>query len=408
MIVCLVLPYFATTLARQERSVPQAVPLILRSGEKVAATCESAAVREVVFGMTIQQAKWLCPEAQVIPINLQTIRQRTEEVLHSLSRFTHLIETERIAAKTKTRAAPFPDARQSAVFYVDLERLAREETMPLAQHMGVTVRQETAFEGACGVATTKFPAYAAASETRTGHVRVIEKGEEWAFLAALPITLLPMKAETRRRLLLLGIETLGAFASLPVAAAAAQCGKEGILLHQLARGIDPRRVIPATLQVVERVTRAFELPLSDGQIVGAILRSVSAELSARLQASGCMGKTLHLHLMLEGGDSVQQKTTLRQSVSSSRYLTEALLRLLARLSISSGVCGLVVTLADLVPFSGQQLELFPDQPKPRERLHKRLSSLLTRPDAPPCFWITTQDRAARRIEQRYGLERVLP
>src|SRR5258708_14182921 len=231
MIVCLLLPYFAARLARQERAVPQNVPLILYSGEKVTATCDGAAARGISFGMTIRQAKWLCPDAQVIPINFQAIRERTETVLQSLSQFTHLIETDRISAKTKMRSAPFPDTRQSAVFYVDLERLARDATTQLAQQMGMTLRQETAFEAACGVSTTKFPAYAVASETRSGHLRVIGLGEEAAFLATLPITLLPMKDETRRRLLLLGIETLGAFAKLPVAAAAAQCGKDGVLLH---------------------------------------------------------------------------------------------------------------------------------------------------------------------------------
>lgn len=408
MIVCLLLPYFAARLARRERAVPQTVPLILQSGEKVAATCESAAQRGVSFGMTIRQAKWLCPDAQMIPMNFQAIRQSTEEILQALNQFTHLIETDRISAKTKTRTAPFPDTRQSAVFYVDLERLARDETMQLARQMGITLRQETAFEAACGVSTTRFPAYAAASETRAGHLRVVGMGEEAAFLTGLPITLLPMKEETRRRLLLLSIETLGAFASLPVAAAAAQCGKDGVLLHQLARGIDPRRIVPVTLQVVERVTREFELPLSDTQVLEAILRSVAAELSARLQASGCVGKTLHLHLILDNGDTVQQKTTLRQPVSSTRFLSDVLRRLLARLKVQSGVCGIVVTLADLMPFAGQQLELFPDQSKPRERLQSRLAGILSRPDAPDCFWITTQDPAARRIEHRYGFERVVP
>jgi nucleotidyltransferase/DNA polymerase involved in DNA repair len=408
MIVCLLLPYFATTLARRERTVPKDVPLILRMDEKVAVTSEGATARGVVFGMTIRQASWLCPEAHVLPFNLPHIRQRSEDVLQTLSQFTHLIEFDRIAAKTKTRTAPFPDARQSAVFYVDLERLGRAGTTQLAQQMGAVVRQEMAHDAACGVAATKFPAYAAASQANIRHLRVIPPGEEAAHLAELPITLLPMQEETRRRLLLLGIQTIGAFARLPIAAAAAQCGKDGVLLHQLARGIDPRRVIPAVLQVVERVTREFELPISDLQMVEAILRSVATELSIRLQASGCMGKTLHLHLTLGDGESVQQKSTLRQAVSSSRYLHEALLRLLTRLKVSSGICGLVVTLADLMPFAGQQLELFPDQPKPRERLQRRLSGILARPDAPDCFWITTQDPAARRIEHRYGLERALP
>ncbi len=408
MIVCLLLPYFAASLARRERSLPQNVPIILRAGEKVAASCDRAVSRGVSFGMTIRQATWLCPDAKVFPLNLQTLRENTEDVLRTLSQFTHLIETDRITAKTKTRSALFPDARQSAVFYVDLERLNREDTIQLARQMGASIRHDSGFEAAGGVSTTKFPAYAAASQTRSGHVRVVGRGEERAFLDALPITLLPLKDEIRRRLLLLGLDTIGTFARLPVAAAAAQCGKDGVMLHQLANGIDSRRLVPATLQVVERVTRQFEFSLSDKQMAEAILRSVAQELSARLQASGSMGKTLHLQLMMDGNDTLQQKTTLRQAVSSARFLSEALVRLLARMKVSSGISGIVVTLADLMPFAGQQLELFPEQPKPRERLQKRLSSILSRPDAPDCYWITTQDPSARRIEHRYGLERILP
>ncbi|MHB8624587.1 MAG: DNA polymerase Y family protein [Aggregatilineales bacterium] len=408
MIVCLLLPYFAATLARRERDIPPDVPLILRTGEKVAATCEAATSRGVAFGMTVRQASWLCPDAQVIPINYQAVRLNTDALVQALSRFTHLIEADRAPVKAKTRTNPFPDARQSAVFYVDLERLAADETAQLAQAIGSSVRQAAGFEAACGLASTKFPAYAAAAQAEPGHLRVVKPREAAAILAPLPIWLLPMKKETGRRLLLLGIETLGAFASLPASAAAAQCGKEGVLLNQLARGIDPRPLIPAVLQVVERVTREFELPVSDRQVIEAIVRSMAKELSARLQASGCMGKTLVLHLSLDGGESLHEKTTLRQSVSSGRYLTEALLRLLARADIPSGICGLVVTLADLVNFSGQQLELFPDQPKPRERLQQRLASILSRPDAPDCFWITGQDPTARRIEHRYALERVVP
>jgi len=408
MIVCLLLPYFTARAAYRERKIAQDMPLLLYAGEHIAATCERAAAQGVMVGMSIRQARWLCPDAQVIPLNIPALRQQTEAILHILSQFTHLIETDHIAARIKPRSVLFPDARQSAVFYVDLERLAHDPTVQLAQQMGTVVRKETTFEAVVGVVATKFPAYAAASQTRPGHVRVIAAGEEAAFLDGLPITLLPMKNETRRRLQLLGLATLAAFARLPLAAAAAQCGKDGVLLHRLANGFDPRRLVPVRLQVVERVTRTLELPLSDGPLVQAILRAMAVELSARVQAAGYMGRTLHLQLMLDGGDTVQHKTHLRQAVSSSRYLADTLLRLLARMTVSAGVCGLVVTLADLIPFSGQQLELFSDPPKPRERLQKRLSPLLTRSDVPTCFWVTTQDAAARRIEQRYALERVLP
>jgi DNA polymerase IV len=408
MITCVLLPYFAATLVRRERGIPNSVPLILRSGERVIASCECATARGVAFGMTTRQAMWLIPEAQMASINPQHIRRAAQEVIQVLSQFTHLIEAENVAYSPKAKMAPYRDGRQSAVFSVDLERLVWEDATQLAQAMGVTVRQTTAFESACGLAATKFPAYAAAVGVPSGHLRVVASGEEAAFLASLPITLLPMNAETQRRLLLLGIDTIGALAELPLSAVLAQCGKEGALLHQLARGLDSRRVIPTTPQVVERVTRVFELPLTDERTIVAILSAMATELSARLKASGSMGKTLLLQLMFDGGESAQTKTTLRTFAASSRFLQETLLRLLARIDVPSGVCSMVVTLTDLVPFSGQQLELFPEQPKPRERLQQRLSSILAQPDAPECFWITPNDPAARRIEHRYQFERVTP
>lgn len=404
MIACILLPYFAAILARRERRLPEGVPLILRSGEKVAACCESAAGKSVVIGMPIRETKWRCPGAEVIPINYQTIRQEMGSIVQILSQFTHLIEIEHLPAKLKPRTTPFPDVRQSAVFYVDLGRLAVLEATKLTQEMGRVLREEGKFYGACGLATAKFPAYAAAAGVPVGNLRTVPLGQEAAFLAPRSITLLPMPDEGRRRLLKRGITTIGAFAAMRLASAAAYCGKDGVALHQLARGIDSRRLVPAALQVVERVTRELEGPISDREAMGKLLRSMATELSLRLQLSGSVGKTLVLQLLLDGQEAVQYKTTLRQPVSSSRYLSEALLRLLARAKVNTGICGLVVTLADLIPFAGQQLELFAEQPKPREELLRELSDLLTLSDAPTCHWITALDPDAGEIEQRYERE----
>jgi nucleotidyltransferase/DNA polymerase involved in DNA repair len=406
MITCVLVPHFAAQLARRAQSIPDQVPLLLRSGEKVMASCECAAARGVSFGMSVRQATWLCPDARLLPVNPAQLRQTSGQVVQQLSQFTHLVEASGVIYKDKARLAPFLDSRQSAAFYVDLERLVADQSIQLGRMMGVTVRQTLGIEAACGLGAGKFPAYAAAVGAHSGHLRVVAPGEEAAFLAPLSITLLPMKQETRRRLLLLGLETIGALAALSLSAAMTQAGREGVLLHQLARGLDPRRVIPAAPQVVERVTRTFEVPLVDRGVVEAILRSMATELSVRLQSSGSMGRTLSLSFTLDDQSRLSQKTTLRTPAASSRYLADHLLRLLARLGVSSGVCSAEVLLTDLVPFAGQQLELFPDPPRPRERLQQRLAGVLARPDAPPCYWITVQDPTARQIEQRYTLERI--
>ncbi len=408
MIVCLLLPYAAAALVRREHRIEDSVPLMFHAGQQVTATCAAASSSGVRPGMSLRQARWLCPSAQVLPANRPLLRQTLDEVIGTLGQFTHRVEADGSSVMPSRSTAPVADGRQSLLFYVDLERLALDDSVHLAQQMGATVRQATGLDSACGLAVGKSPAYAAASGVRPGHVRVIAPGEEAAFLAPLPITLLPLSPEHNRRLQLLGLETIGALADLSASALLAQCGKAGTLLHHLSRGMDFRRVVPTEPQVVERVTREFEMPISDRQVLDALLRSVATELSIRLQASGWMGRTLVLTFGLEDSTLLRQQTRLRTPASSSRFLAETLRRLAERISFSAGVCRLVVTVADLVPFAGQQLELFPDQPKPREQLQQRLKTLLARPDAPDFFWVTPQDVAARRIEHRYRFEHVVP
>src|SRR5262249_34296313 len=137
MIACLLLPYFAASLARRACQIPRDIPLILRAGEEVAATCGAAASRGGAVGQAIREASWLCPDAQIIPIDYPAIRRATDTLVQALGRFTHLIEVEKTSVSAKARTNPFPDARQSAVLHVDLERLNVEEATQLVHNMGI-------------------------------------------------------------------------------------------------------------------------------------------------------------------------------------------------------------------------------------------------------------------------------
>lgn len=88
MITCLVVPHFAAQLTRRAHSIPEQVPLILRSGEKVTASCVCAAARGVSFGMSVRQATWLCPDARLLPVNPTHIRQTGSQLIESLTQFT--------------------------------------------------------------------------------------------------------------------------------------------------------------------------------------------------------------------------------------------------------------------------------------------------------------------------------
>jgi DNA polymerase-4 len=102
-------------------------------------------------------------------------------------------------------------------------------------------------------------------------------------LRDLPLTLLPADAATRQRFGLFGLTAMGQLADLPRSAVGAQFGAVGERLQALARGHDPRPIVPR--QRPERVEAGatFETPLDGVGAVGLTLRRLAAELCDRLR-----------------------------------------------------------------------------------------------------------------------------
>ena len=95
----------------------------------------------------------------------------------------------------------------------------------------------------------------------------VPPGGTAAFLATYPVSVLEVP-ELSSLLPGLGIWTLGDFARLPAAEAASRFGAAGAQAHRLARGLDPRPLIPRPPQADLSAGREFEPPagLSTGGV----------------------------------------------------------------------------------------------------------------------------------------------
>ena len=85
-----------------------------------------------------------------------------------------------------------------------------------------------------GVAGSKVAAALAARNG--GGVTVIPRGEEWSFLAPVPVALLAPSPELAATLQRWGIRCIGELAALPASAVGARLGPEGVQLVRRARG----------------------------------------------------------------------------------------------------------------------------------------------------------------------------
>jgi len=402
--VCLRLPHFAAESVRHGR--PPETPILVIGRKKVLATCAHAVQYGVRMGMTPRQAAYLCPNAYSRSVDDPAIQESAGRVLSALSEFSDYVEVDGLpTAKPPKRAVHGSDAHQAAVFFVDIGRLTPEAAYDLARKMSSAAALATGLPVFTGLAPAKFTAYAAAVTTAANTVQhIVSEASTAQFLAPLPVTLLPLEPRLAERLTTLGLTTLGALAALEPGAVFAQFGKPGLTLYQMARGWDPRRVARYPRVKPLRATCQFEDSIAGRTELEASLRGVVARLVRRLHARGYMLQSLGLVLHLENGQSLAKRLTLREPISEAARILAALQRMLGDLKLPARVACYDLSLEDFVPFSAQQLPLFPDEETPARALDEALAALSARPNAPACWRFVVAHPTARRIERRYRFE----
>jgi hypothetical protein len=137
----------------------------------------------------------------------------------------------------------------------------------------------------CGVGDNRWLATLAARLARferdgaPAAFRILERAE----LRDLPLALLPADAATRQRLALFGLTTMSQLADLPRSSVGAQFGAIGERLQDLARGHDPRPIVPRRRPERVEASVVFETPLDGVGAAGLTLRRLAADLCDRLR-----------------------------------------------------------------------------------------------------------------------------
>lgn len=179
----------------------------------------------------------------------------------------------------------------------------------------------------CGIGENRWLASLAARLARPERpgapaaLRILEREE----LCDLPLTLLPADAAMRQRLALFGLARMEQLAALPRSAVAAQFGAAGELLQALARGHDPRPLVPRRRPERVAADATFE-PLLDG--VGAValtLRRLAAELCDRLRDRHLAPGRATLTLALEDAPALRVAQPFPQPALEPDWIARLLL-----------------------------------------------------------------------------------
>lgn len=373
-IACLSVPLFP--LAARLRSEPElgqeALAILAGNGHaaRVVGATRIARRAGVKIGMTLPQARALLPKLIARPRDAECETAAQEALFEVAETFSPRVEDAGeglVYLDIDGIELHFPAPTGAASDLAASERAAAEVMARAAErHAGLPAR--------VGVAGSKLAARTAAEQPGSGVVTVVAAGEESAFLAPLPLARLAPELRLAATLARWGLASVGDFARLPEAEVASRLGRAGHELQQIARGLDPRPLVPRQPPPTFREGLDLEWPLVALEPFLFIARAALDRLGQRLSARGlgCARLTVDLRLEPDGFDT--RSITLPAPTVDAKALT-ILLRLdLEARPPGAAVVGFVFTAHPNAPRAGQLSLLGPEALAP-DRLGTTLARL---------------------------------
>ena len=338
-IACVHIPRFAVDVERQRR--PDIAARLILIGDTTVSDCSlGAEASGVKRGMRMSEAIGLCHRAVVLPPDLPHYRRRFDQVLDFLDGYSPQVEPEDLGTA-----------------YLSLDGLPDDPPTYMAGLVS-DLHRRLGFMAAVGIAGGKFAARVAATTTRPGLAKAVPPGEEAAFLAPLPVDHLPAGESMLWRLRLLGIETIGEVARMPLGAFQQQFGPEGKRCWELANGIEREPLIPRVNE--ETVVRRLQLP-APAIGLDAILAGLERLVFAAYVSPDRNGRWVRkavARASLDGGGSWELPVAFREALADPRDAWFAVKGAVERHPPQRPVEELEVELVGLSAESGKQASMF--------------------------------------------------
>lgn len=355
-IACVQIPRFAVEVERQRRK--DLTTRLILVGDSTVLDCslgaEASGTRR---GMRMSEAIGLCHRADVLPPDLRHYQQCFDGVLDFLGEFSPQVE---------------PGDLGTA--YLSLDGLANDP-QAYAESLTSDLHRRLGFMASIGIAGGKFVARVAAHVTRPGLTKVIPGGEEADFLAPLPTGQLPASESMRWRLRLLGLETLGDIARLPLGAFQQQFGPEGKRCWELANGVDREPLAPRVRE--QTVVRCLEMPAPSASL-DAILVGVERLVHAAYgdpDRKGRWARKVVVRAVLDSGRSWELPVAFREALADPKDAWFAVKYAIERHPPQRPVEELEIELVGLSAESGKQATMFDGKGKLERQLQEAVRQL---------------------------------
>jgi len=240
-------------------------------------------------GLTVSQAIGLCPTLALLEPDPVFYDEQFARLLLHLEQVSPVIEPAELG-----RAYVGVDGLEG-LYGAPLRQLEIIEAAAAEEGQRGGVR--------LGWARGKFAAWVAATRAKPGEPVIVTDAARVAFLRAQPLAVLPLDPDDHRRLLQLGLKTLGDFIALPEAAVTAQFGRAGRAAWRLAAGRTDEPVRGRVRPQPIVATLDFPSPVADSGMLAHTIGVLIEHALRDPRRTGWRVQTARVRAALEQGAS---------------------------------------------------------------------------------------------------------
>lgn len=346
----------------------------------------SASYEARTFGirnaMPAVRARRLCPDAVFVPPDFEAYKAHSNRFRELLLAATPLVEPISLDEA-------FLDVSGSTMLFGAPDEIARKIRREVHESLGVTC--------SVGVGPNKLVAKLASRGAKPDGLVVVRAGEVETYLDPLPARALwGVGEKTMETLGRLGVRTVGDLGRMAPAVLGRLIGEQHARdLHELARGIDDRAVVPYEPPKSVSHEETFDSDLDDERELLREALALSQRVAARLREDGYRARTITLKVRLANFTTLTRSRTVQAPTDVGADLYQVVSELFMALpGARRRVRLLGVAATGLVTAGEEQLALLRGEPWGEvERAVDRIERRFGRGSAMPA---TLLDRRNRR------------
>jgi DNA polymerase-4 len=283
--------------------------------------------------MPMAEALRRCPRANVVPPRMDRYAEVSRTVFGVLRTFTPLVEG-------LSLDEAFLDVTASQSLFGDGPAIARK--------IKDAIFERTGLRASAGVAPCKFVAKIASDIDKPDGLLVVRAADVTDFLAALPIERMwGIGVKTAPKVHALGFHTMGDLARADARRLETVLGAWGLEAQALARGIDPRNVVPDRPAKSIGAEETFDRDIRGREGLERHLLEQTTRVARRLCHEHLLGRVVVVKVKYADFSIQSRRTTVVDAVGDTDTIFGIVRALLGRFDLSRPIRLTGVSVGDL-------------------------------------------------------------